>query len=150
MKRDVKYNVREVAAKTILQKSGLPDADWVVNPYTGCRFGCKYCYAAFVGPLLPHFVFQKENLKALLRAIKQTGVRYIYLEHINLAPPSPTGCFTTSKKITRNSSNNSKPPERRSTAESLMKSSLISPKQSASPSPTSRPSITTTRKAGKR
>jgi len=38
-----------IKAKTILQKTGLPDCDWVVNPYTGCRFGCKYCYAAFVG-----------------------------------------------------------------------------------------------------
>src|SRR3990167_8136324 len=42
-----------IKAKTILQKTGLPDCDWVVNPYTGCRFGCKYCYAAFVG-LFPH------------------------------------------------------------------------------------------------
>ncbi len=43
------FNIREVRAKSILQKSGLPDTDWVVNPYIGCRFGCKYCYAAFVG-----------------------------------------------------------------------------------------------------
>ena len=41
--------IRLVKAKTIFQKTGLPDCDWVVNPYTGCRFGCKYCYAAFVG-----------------------------------------------------------------------------------------------------
>jgi DNA repair photolyase len=32
-----------------LTKSGLPDAEWVVNPYVGCAFGCKYCYAAFIG-----------------------------------------------------------------------------------------------------
>lgn len=227
----MQYTIRQITTKTILQKSALPDADWVVNPYTGCRFGCKYCYAAFVGrfthpnepwgwyvdvkinapqllrkelsaklkhtktkdvgsifmssvtdpyqgleakytltrrclhvlidldyrgkvgiltkshlvlrdmdlfkqlknvevgltvtstgdpiskyletfasphearletlkklhdegistyafvgPLLPHFVFEKENLEALLRAIKKTGVRYIYLEHINLSP----------------------------------------------------------------
>lgn len=43
------FRVQEILAKTILQKSGLPDADWVVNPYTGCRFACKYCYATFVG-----------------------------------------------------------------------------------------------------
>src|SRR4030065_762250 len=41
--------VREIQAKTILSKTGLPDCDWVINPYGGCRFGCKYCYAAFVG-----------------------------------------------------------------------------------------------------
>ncbi len=237
------YNVREITAKTILQKSGLPDADWVVNPYTGCRFGCKYCYAAFVGrfthpneswgsyvdvkvnapnllhkelsaklkklknkdigtiffssvtdpyqgleakhkltrqclqvlvdldyhgkigiltkshlvlrdvdlfkqlknievgmtitstgdpiskyletfasphearlktltklhdegiatyafvgPLLPHFVFQKDKLDTLLRAIKQTGITYIYLEHINLSPAIADRLFHALKK----------------------------------------------------
>lgn len=45
----VDFKVVEIEARSILQKSGLPDADWVVNPYTGCRFACKYCYAAFVG-----------------------------------------------------------------------------------------------------
>lgn len=44
-----KFTIKEIKAKSILQKSALPDADWVINPYTGCRFGCKYCYAAFVG-----------------------------------------------------------------------------------------------------
>lgn len=43
------FAVKEIPARTILQKSGLPDANWVINPYSGCRFGCKYCYAAFVG-----------------------------------------------------------------------------------------------------
>lgn len=41
--------VWEIKAKSILSKTGLPDCDFVVNPYIGCRFGCKYCYAAFVG-----------------------------------------------------------------------------------------------------
>ncbi|MFH1602251.1 MAG: hypothetical protein ABIB61_04835 [Candidatus Shapirobacteria bacterium] len=29
-------------AKTILTKSGLPGADWVIKPYNGCLFGCLY------------------------------------------------------------------------------------------------------------
>lgn len=44
-----KLKIKEIQAKTIISKTGLPDCDWVINPYTGCRFGCKYCYAAFVG-----------------------------------------------------------------------------------------------------
>ncbi|MFH1895889.1 MAG: radical SAM protein [bacterium] len=41
--------VCEIKAKSVLTKSGLPGADFVVNPYVGCSFGCQYCYAAFIG-----------------------------------------------------------------------------------------------------
>jgi DNA repair photolyase len=32
--------IAECEAKSILVPSRLPDADYVVNPYTGCQFGC--------------------------------------------------------------------------------------------------------------
>ena len=44
--------LEELHAKSILTKSGLPDSDYVVNPYTGCAFGCAYCYAAFMRELM--------------------------------------------------------------------------------------------------
>ncbi len=31
MSNDLKLKIKEIQAKTILSKSGLPDVDWVVN-----------------------------------------------------------------------------------------------------------------------
>jgi len=39
----------EKEAKSIIVPSRLPHADYVANPYTGCQFGCLYCYATFTG-----------------------------------------------------------------------------------------------------
>src|ERR1700758_319991 len=38
----------EIAARSILNrtKPNMPFA-WTINPYRGCEFGCKYCYARY-------------------------------------------------------------------------------------------------------
>ena len=41
--------IHELKAKSIIVPSNLPDVDYVINPYTGCQFGCIYCYATFMG-----------------------------------------------------------------------------------------------------
>ena len=41
-------SVKKIEVKGILTKSNLPVADYSVNPYTGCAFACKYCYASFM------------------------------------------------------------------------------------------------------
>lgn len=43
--------VDEIQAKSILTKTSLKnvDFDYTVNSYIGCRFGCVYCYASFMG-----------------------------------------------------------------------------------------------------
>ncbi|RJO60248.1 radical SAM protein [candidate division WS5 bacterium] len=38
----------ETEAKNLLTKTGIPGADWVINQYVGCQFGCLYCYAKFM------------------------------------------------------------------------------------------------------
>lgn len=40
--------IKEVQTKSILSKSNLPIGDYSANPYTGCTFACKYCYACFM------------------------------------------------------------------------------------------------------
>lgn len=70
----MKLDVREIKARTILSKCGIPGIDYVINPYTGCAFGCTYCYASFMGRFIPgktigdwgSFVFAKINAPELL------------------------------------------------------------------------------------
>lgn len=46
--------IREIKAKSIIVKSGLPGSDYVVNPYIGCTHGCIYCYARFMKRFTDH------------------------------------------------------------------------------------------------
>jgi DNA repair photolyase len=65
--------IHEIQAKSILQRSGIPGADYVVNPYTGCTHGCVYCYARFMKRFTGHaepwgtFLDAKINAPDLLR-----------------------------------------------------------------------------------
>ncbi len=66
--------VLEVEAQSIMSPSKLPDADFVLNPYTGCEFGCVYCYATFMGRYVGEsreawgkYVYVKLNAVDLLR-----------------------------------------------------------------------------------
>ncbi|MEM5804584.1 MAG: radical SAM protein [Candidatus Aenigmatarchaeota archaeon] len=40
--------VKEVHAKSVLSKSGLPGLEYSLNPYRGCGHACTYCYAPSV------------------------------------------------------------------------------------------------------
>lgn len=63
--------IREINAKSILSASKI--YTYVINPYVGCQFGCKYCYARymkkFTGHLEPwgEFVDIKVNAEELLQ-----------------------------------------------------------------------------------
>ena len=34
----------EVYCRSVLQRSGVPGGDYAINPYSGCAFGCSFCY----------------------------------------------------------------------------------------------------------
>lgn len=65
--------IKEIQVKSILVPSKLPEADYVINPYVGCAFGCSYCYASFMGRFVNkkvsdwgNYVFAKVNLPEIL------------------------------------------------------------------------------------
>lgn len=65
---------REIEAKTILTRCRIPGIDFVINPYIGCRFACRYCYASFMGRFVGkqisdwgEYVYAKVNAPELLR-----------------------------------------------------------------------------------
>lgn len=65
--------INETQAKSILSKTGIPGADYCINPYTGCSHGCRYCYASFMKRFTNHtepwgdFVDVKINAPYILR-----------------------------------------------------------------------------------
>lgn len=67
------FITKEIRAKSVLTKSGIPGADYCINPYIGCAHGCRYCYATFMKKYTGHtepwgsFVDVKINTPEILQ-----------------------------------------------------------------------------------
>ena len=69
-------DIVEVTTKSALVRSRIPGVEYVINPYTGCGHGCRYCYAVFMRKYSRQhqdarwgsFVEVKTNIVAVLRA----------------------------------------------------------------------------------
>src|SRR6056297_2983967 len=75
----MKISKRKV--KSVVTKSNLPEADYVINPYIGCQHGCRYCYADFMKRFTGHsgdswgeFVDVKSNAPETIRKIKKDSL----------------------------------------------------------------------------
>lgn len=75
----------EIAARSILNrtKPGMPFT-WSINPYRGCEFGCKYCYARYTHEFMgmedtrefEDRIYAKANVAAILkRELRKTDRR---------------------------------------------------------------------------
>jgi DNA repair photolyase len=73
-KRQVSYF--EIEAKSILNRCSNPAMPfyWTINPYRGCEFGCKYCYARYTheymgmedGADFEHKIYSKKDAARVL------------------------------------------------------------------------------------
>ena len=79
VQRAMSLLIKEIKAKSILSKTGIPGAHYSINPYTGCSHGCRYCYASFMKRFTNHsepwgsFVDVKINAPDILkRQIKKS------------------------------------------------------------------------------
>src|SRR6266699_2723724 len=72
-KRSVQYF--EIPSRSILNrtKPNMP-FQWTINPYRGCEFGCKYCYARYTHEFMElrpedfeDKIYVKSNLQPILR-----------------------------------------------------------------------------------
>lgn len=75
-------NIREIKAKSIITKSGLPGSDFTINPYVGCLHGCIYCYARFMKRFTKHtepwgqFLDAKINAPDLIPKKREEIIKY--------------------------------------------------------------------------
>lgn len=79
--------VKEIAAKSVLSKSGV--YDYTVNPYVGCSHSCSYCYAAFMKRFTGHrekwgsFVDVKINApEVLAKEIEKKKPRRVWMSGV--------------------------------------------------------------------
>ncbi len=97
-------DIKEIRAKSIVTKSKLPGADYVINPYVGCQFACTYCYASFMGRFVNEPLENWGNyLYVKINAVELFRSEYKQLKSIDNHPPrlmlsSVTDCYQGAEK----------------------------------------------------
>jgi DNA repair photolyase len=96
---------REIACRTILSPSGIPGADYSINPYVGCMHACAYCYAHYMQRYSGHdepwgsFVDVKVNApKVLIRQLRRIQPASIFMSSVTdpYQPPEKRARITRS------------------------------------------------------
>jgi DNA repair photolyase len=80
-----KFEVEETTAKRIASHTTVPSADYVINPYTGCQFGCMYCFATFMG----RFVGQSNQNWGNYAYVKTNAVELMEKDIVGLMKKDP-------------------------------------------------------------
>ena len=80
---------REITCRTILSPSGIPGADYSINPYIGCVHACAYCYAHYMQRYSGHdepwgsFVDLKVNApRVLIRQLRRVPRSSLFMSSV--------------------------------------------------------------------
>src|SRR5213082_914598 len=57
---EVEYFALESRSALNRESSGRLPFAWTINPYRGCEFGCKYCYARYTHEFMERADFERE------------------------------------------------------------------------------------------
>jgi len=92
-KRRVQYF--ELAARSYLARcnSTRMPFRWTINPYRGCEFGCKYCYARYTHEFME--MRDPEQFERRIYAKKFDDVRF--REELRALPPGESIALVESK-----------------------------------------------------
>lgn len=69
----MKSIISVIKVRSVLSKTGIPGRKYCINPYVGCAYACRYCYATFMKRFTGHiepwgsFVDVKTNAHEVLR-----------------------------------------------------------------------------------
>lgn len=120
--------VKEIQAKACMTKSKL--TDYVINPYTGCQHGCKYCYATFIKRFQNikepwgDFVHVKINCPELLdKELEKNKPGHIWMSSVTDCYCPIEGKYKLTRKILEIISKS--PNKKKFTIEILTKSVLV-------------------------
>lgn len=120
--------VKEIVSKSCMTPSKL--TDYVINPYTGCQHGCKYCYAVF----MKRFVNVKEDWgdfahvkmncpELLIKELESNKPGTIFMSSVTDCYAPIEGKYQLTKKILETINNS--PYRNKFKIEILTKSALV-------------------------
>ncbi len=120
--------IKKITCKNCMTKSKL--TDYVINPYTGCQNGCKYCYADFIRKFQKikykwgDFVYAKINCPELLeKELEKNKPGHIWLASVCDCYMPVEKQFGLTRKILETIAKS--PFKKKFTIEILTKSSLV-------------------------
>ena len=83
--------IKKILTQKVLSPTNITLADYVINPYRGCSFGCLYCYSQENKNIDQNEFFDVLGIKENAPSILERELRFIHPKRVLLG--STTECF---------------------------------------------------------